>query len=96
MQTVNDKGYTKHYFEEGKRICSKIGSGELQNVNQKVDHMEMDYEAQRSIQTEGITNTYEGCMEITPYIKNRNLYESINRRAGFAIPHVFTIRICNP
>ncbi len=77
LVTVNDKGYTKHYFEEGKRICSKIGSGELQNVNQKVDHMEMDYEEQRSIQTEGITITYEGCMEITPYINNANLYETI-------------------
>ncbi|MDR0971055.1 MAG: hypothetical protein LBM25_01560, partial [Bacteroidales bacterium] len=21
--TINSKGYTKHYFEEGKRICSK-------------------------------------------------------------------------
>ena len=25
--TINEKGYTKHYFEEGKRICSKIGVG---------------------------------------------------------------------
>lgn len=26
--TINDKGYTKHYFEEGRRICSKIGGGD--------------------------------------------------------------------
>ncbi len=25
--TINKKGYTKHYFEESKRICSKIGGG---------------------------------------------------------------------
>jgi hypothetical protein len=25
--TINEKVYTKHYFEEGKRICSKIGGG---------------------------------------------------------------------
>ena len=25
--TINEKGYTKHYFEGGKRICSKIGVG---------------------------------------------------------------------
>lgn len=80
LVTVNEKGYTKHYFEEGKRICSKIGSGELQNVNQLVDHMEMDYEEQRSIQTEGVTNTYEGCMDISPYIKNGNLYETIIKK----------------
>ncbi|MPL99085.1 hypothetical protein SDC9_45300 [bioreactor metagenome] len=85
LVTVNDKGYTKHYFEEGKRICSKIGSGELQNVNQKVDHMEMDYEAQRSIQTEGITNTYEGCMEITPYINNGNLYDNIIKKYEYQV-----------
>ena len=85
MQTVNDKGYTKHYFEEGKRICSKIGSGELQNVNQKVDHMEMDYEEQRSRQTEGITNTYEGCMEITPYINNGNLYDNIIKKYEYQV-----------
>ena len=27
MQIVNDKGYTKHYFEENKRVCSNIGGG---------------------------------------------------------------------
>lgn len=85
MQIVNDKGYTKHYFEEGKRICSKIGSGELQNVNQKVDHMEMDYEAQRSRQFDGITNTYEGCMEITPYINNGNLYDNIIKKYEYQV-----------
>ena len=41
--TINDKGYTKHYFEEGKRICSKIGSGELRDINNLVGHMEMNF-----------------------------------------------------
>ena len=52
--TINDKGYTKHYFEEGKRICSKIGSGELRDINKLVNHMEMNYEDQLTTQYEGI------------------------------------------
>lgn len=27
MQTINERGYTKHYFEENKRVCSNIGGG---------------------------------------------------------------------
>lgn len=77
LVTVNDKGYTKHYFEEGKRICSKIGSGELQNVDNLVDHMEMNYEEQRDRQQDGITKTYEQCINITPHIKNVNLHEYV-------------------
>jgi RHS repeat-associated protein len=77
LVTVNDKGYTKHYFEEGKRICSKIGSGELKNVFDPVPKIEKSYEEQRDIQVEGINTTYSQCMDISPYIKNGNLYENI-------------------
>ncbi|MBP1646545.1 MAG: type secretion protein Rhs, partial [Bacteroidetes bacterium] len=80
LVTVNDKGYTKHYFEEGKRICSKIGSGELQAINDWVLPIQMDYPEQRYKQIEGIKNTYDGCMGITPYIKNKNLYETIIKK----------------
>jgi len=75
--TINDKGYTKHYFEEGKRICSKIGSGELQNVNNLVHPIQIDYPDQRDKQFDGINKTYEQCMNITPRIKNRNLHKTI-------------------
>ena len=77
LVTINDKGYTKHYFEEGRRICSKIGSGELQDVDNLVDHMEMNYEEQRDRQQDGITKTYEQCINITPHIKNVNLHEYV-------------------
>ncbi len=73
LVTVNDKGYTKHYFEEGKRICSKIGSGELKDVFNPVPIMKNSYEEQRDIQVEGIHTTYSQCMNISPYIKNGNL-----------------------
>jgi len=77
LVTVNEKGYTKHYFEEGKRICSKIGSGELRDVNGLIEPIEIGYEEQRDIQTNGITHTYEQCMEILPEIKNNDLYNDI-------------------
>ena len=42
LLTINDKGYTKHYFEEGKRICSKIGSGGFRDLDVLVEQMEME------------------------------------------------------
>ena len=82
LVTINDKGYTKHYFEEGKRICSKIGSGGLQDINTLVDQMELNYEEQFEKQKDGVTKTYEECMNITPHIKNENLYENIIKKYG--------------
>ncbi|MDD3668044.1 MAG: hypothetical protein PHY75_04730 [Bacteroidales bacterium] len=36
---------------------------------------------------------FSGCSKDNDYVE---ILEKVNRRAGFAIPHVFTIRICNP
>ncbi len=66
LVTINDKGYTKHYFEEGKRICSKIGSGELRETDALVEPIEMDYSEQINRQIEGVYQTYERCINITP------------------------------
>ncbi len=82
LVTINDKGYTKHYFEEGKRICSKIGSGGLQDINTLVDQMELNFEEQFEKQKDGVTKTYEECMNITPHMKNENLYENIIKKYG--------------
>ena len=43
LVTINDKGYTKHYFEEGKRICSKIGSGGFHHTLSLSTPIEGDY-----------------------------------------------------
>src|SRR5690554_2434455 len=76
--TINDKGYTKHYFEEGKRICSKIGSGELRDINKLVNHMEMNYEDQLTTQYEGIKDGNRGCIGGGWFdLENNNLYKSI-------------------
>jgi len=75
--TINDRGYTKHYFEEGRRICSKIGSGDLLDINTLVPHMETPYEEQQNIQREGLERTFRACMELTPEIATHNLHEKV-------------------
>ncbi len=73
-----DKGYTKHYFEEGKRICSKIGSGELRDINDLVGHIERNYEDQQNMQNHGIRDMY--CLQNAWFdLENDNLYETIVR-----------------
>lgn len=74
--TINDKGYTKHYFEEGKRICSKIGSGELRDINDLVGHMEMNYEEQLNMQYDGIGDMR--CLQSAWFdLENNSLYDHI-------------------
>ena len=74
--TLNERGYTKHYFEEGKRICSKIGSGKLRDINTLVDEFWDGYDKQQIYTEEGVTNTYEQCIGITPKIKTEDLYQN--------------------
>jgi RHS repeat-associated protein len=60
--TINKSGYTKHYFEEGKRICSKIGGGFSNALQPFDDHLkDLDYGKQLA----GINNTYQNCMGTT-------------------------------
>ena len=80
LVTINDKGYTKHYFEEGKRICSKIGSGKLRNINTLVDEFWDGYDKQQIYTEEGVTNTYKQCMGITPKIKTQDIYTNIIKK----------------
>ncbi|MPL99081.1 hypothetical protein SDC9_45296 [bioreactor metagenome] len=78
LVTVNDKGYTKHYFEEGKRICSKIGSGELQDIWTLSTPIEDDYQKihdNRSIG--GVIKIFDICMKLPVEIKNKDLFKEI-------------------
>ena len=77
MQTINDKGYTKHYFEEGKRICSKIGSGGLIDIGGNMEGISQGIEEIRDLQKEGVVKTFDICMQIYPYINTNNLYKTI-------------------
>ncbi len=75
--TINDKGYTKHYFEEGKRICSKIGSGGLIEVGNIIEGISQGIEEIRDIQREGVERTFDMCMQLHPYIKTNNLHKTV-------------------
>src|SRR5690554_4226812 len=75
--TINDKGYTKHYFEEGKRICSKIGSGGLIDIDKKIEGISQGIEEIRDIQKDGLVKTFDMCMQLYPYINTNNLYKTI-------------------
>jgi len=75
--TINDKGYTKHYFEEGKRICSKIGSGGLIDIGGNMEGIRQGIEEIRDIQREGVERTFDMCMQLYPYIKTNNLHKTV-------------------
>jgi RHS repeat-associated protein len=79
LVTVSDKGYTKHYFEEGKRICSKIGSGELRDINTLVVEFWDGYDKIQSYIEDGVTNAYQ-CIGIKPEVKTQDLYEDIIKK----------------
>jgi len=78
LVTINDKGYTKHYFEEGKRICSKIGSGYLQDISTLSPPIEGDYkDIQETRLQGGITETFGKCMGQEVAIKTQDLLTNI-------------------
>ena len=75
---VNDKGYTKHYFEEGKRICSKIGSGGFHHTLSLSTPIEGDYKDihdHRSIG--GVIKIFDMCMGLEPRIKNEDIHGKV-------------------
>ncbi|MBP1630329.1 MAG: repeat-associated core domain protein [Bacteroidetes bacterium] len=75
--TLSDKGYTKHYFEEGKRICSKIGNGGLIDINTPAN-TDISYIDQIGKMTDAVNFTFENCIGATPYISTNDLYPIIS------------------
>ena len=64
--TINGKGYTKHYFEGERRICSKIGGGFTDrtedDINDKIPPIEGEYEQLFERQYTGIEETFANCI----------------------------------
>ena len=63
----------KHYFEEGRRICSKIGSGmhgnvTVEEIDSRVGELASSYDEQYHTQSEGIRQTFHDCIEANPQI----------------------------
>ena len=71
LVTINDRGYTKHYFEEGKRIASAIGGGGLFNTQTTVAVIELPYHEQQERQIEGIEYSFVKCLP-SPIVNIKN------------------------
>ncbi|MDR1847688.1 MAG: RHS repeat-associated core domain-containing protein [Bacteroidales bacterium] len=84
--TVTGKGYTKHYYEEGNRICSKIGGGfvnpttNLDRYNNGNPPVANDYllcPATNSF-AKGLEETFDNCMgKAVVYDMQSSLYHTL-------------------
>ena len=77
LLTLTRQGYTKHYFEEGRRICSKIGGGMLNNVALeeiavRVPELAYNYDELFQNQHDGIKESFNGCIGADPQIVDGN------------------------
>lgn len=73
LVTLTKQGYTKHYFEEGRRICSKIGGGihgnvTVEEIDSRVPELTYRYDEQFHHQYDGIRYTFSECIEADPQI----------------------------
>ena len=75
--TITDKGYTKHYFVEGNRICSSIGSGGFSNIFQHTSPIVSDLKEINRKTNQNAINTYKNNIGVTPYINVTSIYPYI-------------------
>ena len=78
LVTINAKGYTKHYFEEGNRICSSIGGGRLGLVDE-AEPIVAPWDEWQTVLSKGVLETYKQSFGVEPYIGVGDLYVSIDR-----------------
>ncbi|MBP1646542.1 MAG: type secretion protein Rhs, partial [Bacteroidetes bacterium] len=72
--TINEKGYTKHYFEENKRVCSNIGGGFRDAGYDITDPIELitPFVDQWSNAKDGIFKTFDECIKSPVDLENTN------------------------
>ena len=73
LVTLTKQGYTKHYFEECCRICSKIGGGmqgnvTVEEIDSRVPELTYNYDDQFRHQYDGIRHTFSECVDADPQI----------------------------
>ena len=83
--TLTKQGYTKHYFEDGRRICSKIGGGFKRNVPEDsitapVPELNYHYDELWLSQNEGILRTFRECIGVEPQIIGEDLLQMLVER----------------
>jgi RHS repeat-associated protein len=83
--TINEQEYTKHYFTEGQRVCSKLGGGFTNiNIEYELDTVHSTYEEQEYLLNIGILNG-AGCtglgkenITVEPAFHQVNFYNNQN------------------
>jgi RHS repeat-associated protein len=75
--TLRDGDYTKHYFEKGKRICSVIGNGGLIDITNHVEELGHPFEELRTMQEEGIGETFYQCIGLGVTKQLPDLYNTV-------------------
>ncbi len=85
--TLHHKGYTKHYFDGDRRICSKIGGGfgnvNWERVNDSIKTISLDYLTQIENQQRGIYSTFLRCLNSDVEINTRyDLFEMLKHHEG--------------
>ena len=85
--TLHHKGYTKHYFDGDRRICSKIGGGfgnvNWERVNDSIKTISLDYLTQIENQQRGIHSTFHHCLNSDVEINTRyDLFEMLKHHEG--------------
>ena len=77
--TINKGGYTKHYFEGSRRICSKIGGGfgqvDLNVTTDRVHELALPYEEMFHAQYDNLRSTFRECLELDPQLAYNDLYD---------------------
>ena len=70
--TINERGYTKHYFEENKRVCSNIGGGFRYAGYDIMDSIELitPFLEQWRNAKDGIFKTFEQCIKSPVDLEN--------------------------
>ena len=71
--TLTQRDYTKHYFEEDRRVCSRLGGGFRgqipdEEIDTKVEVLNASYENLFKQQQTGIHNTFRNCIGAKPII----------------------------
>ena len=70
LLTLTKQGYTKHYFEGSRRICSKIGGGfsnvPQSDIDRRVAPVEPDYDEMHNSQRDGLVRTFAECLGAHP------------------------------
>ena len=80
--TITDKGYTKHYFEEGNRICSSIGGGRLGLVDE-AEPIVTPWDECKTALRQGVLDTYRQNFAVEPHTDDIvDLYETVEYWSG--------------